>query len=93
MKTTKQRIVTILVSATVIVCMAFLLNFLMEGSSAEDFSTRSLTPLAETLSTNSEPEQVSQKVLFDNKIAEYDGLTMEVLSMTASGNDAVVAVR
>ena len=93
MKTTKQRIVTILVSATVIVCMAFLLNFLMEGSSAEDFSTRSLTPLAETLPTNSEPEQVSQKVLFDNKIAEYDGLTMEVLSMTASGNDAVVAVR
>ena len=78
MKTTKQRIVTILVSATVIVCMAFLLNFLMEGSNAEDFSTRSLTPLAETLPTNSEPEQVSQKVLFDNKIAEYDGLTMEV---------------
>ena len=93
MKTTKQRIVTILVSATVIVCMAFLLNFLMEGSSAEDFSTRSLTPLAETLPTNSEPEHVSQKVLFDNKTAEYDGLTMEVLSMTASGNDAVVAVR
>jgi hypothetical protein len=31
-------------------------------------------------------------VQFNNKTAEYDGLTMEVLSVSSSGNDAIVEV-
>jgi len=92
MKTTKQRIVTILLSAIVIVCMAFLLNFLMESSKVEDHKAQSPTTLEEANPTISEPEKAPQKVQFDNKTAEYDGLTMKVLSITLSGDDAVVEV-
>jgi len=92
MKTTERRIVTILLSAMVIVGMAFLLNFLMESSKAEDLKTQSLTRSEEATPAISESEQVSQKVQFNNKTAEYDGLTMEVLSITSSGDDAIVEV-
>jgi len=92
MKTTKQRYVTIVVSAIVIVGMAFLLNFLMGSSSAAIFSTQPPTDLTEANSEVSEPAQGEQIVRFDGKTAEYKGLTMKVLSMTSSGNDAIVEV-
>lgn len=92
MKTTKQRIVTILLSATVIVGMAYLLNFLVESSKAEDIRTQSPTPAENAIPAISESEKVPQKVQFDNMTAEYDGLTMEVLSIASSGDDAVVEV-
>jgi len=93
MKTTKQRIVSILLYALVIVGMAFLLNFLMGSSKAEVLKAQPLNDLEETFPAISTSEQEPQTVQFSNKFTEYDGLTMEVLSMTASGNDAVVAVR
>jgi len=92
MKTKKQRIVTILLSAIVIVGMAFLLNFLIGSSKAEVLKAESPNELVETNPAVSEPELESQKVQFNNKTAEYDGLTMEVLSMSSSGNDAIVEV-
>lgn len=92
MKTTKQRIVTILLSALVIVGMAFLLNFLMGSSNAEVLKAQPLNDLEETFPAISTSEQEPQTVQFNNKITEYDGLTMEVLSMTSSGNGAIVEV-
>ena len=92
MKTKKHRIVTILLSAIVIVGMAFLLNFLMGSSKAEVLKVESPNELEEAVPAISEPEQEPQKVQFNNKTAEYDGLTMEVLSITSSGDDAIVEV-
>jgi hypothetical protein len=92
MKTKKQRIVTILLSAIVIVGKAFLLNLIVGSSKAEISKAESPNEIKETSPTVSETEQQAQKVQFHNKIAEYDGLTMEVLSITSSGNDAIVEV-
>ncbi len=92
MKTKKQRIVTILLSAIVIVGMAFLLNLFIGSSKAEVLKAESPNELVEASPAVSEPEQEPQKVQFNNKTAEYDGLTMEVLSITSSGNDAIVEV-
>ena len=90
MKTKKHRIVTILLSAIVIVGIAFLLNFLMGSSKAEVLRVESPNELEEAVPAISEPEQKPQKVQFNNKTAEYDGLTMEVLSVSSLGNDAIV---
>jgi len=92
MKMKKHRIVTILLSAIVIVGMAFLLNFLTGSSKAEVLKVESPNELDEANPAISEPEQEPQKVQFNNKTAEYDGLTMEVLSVSSSGNDAIVEV-
>lgn len=92
MKTTKQRIVRIMLSALVIVGMAFLLNFLMGSSKAEVLEAQPLNDMEATFPAISTSEHEPQTVQFDNKITEYGGITMEVLSMTPSGNDAIVEV-
>lgn len=92
MKTTKQRLVTIIISAIVIVGLAFLLNFFMGNSKAEVLGTQPPTNQMEAKPDVSEPVQGHQIVQFDDKIAEYDGLIMKVLNMTSSGDDAIVEV-
>lgn len=92
MKTTKQRIVRIILSALVIVGMASLLNFLMGSSKAEVLEAQPLNDLEATIPAISTSEHEPETVQFDNEITEYDGITMEVLSMTPSGNDAIVEV-
>lgn len=88
MKTTKHKIVTILLSAIVIVSLAFLLNHMIGNSKAAAPSEQAKNALPIP-----EADQQDQVTRFTNKTAEYDGLSMEVISMSASGDDAVVEVR
>lgn len=92
MKTTKQRLVTIAISAIVIVGLAFLLNFFMGSSKAAVLGTCPPDDLITAKPDVSEAAQGNQILQFDDKIAEYDGLIMKVLNMTSSGDNAIVEV-
>jgi len=92
MKITNKRVVTILLSAIVIVGMAYLLSLFMGSTKAEVTEIQPPADLSNTNPKGTEPEHEPQIVLFNDKIAEYDKLTMQVLKMSLSGDDAIIDV-
>jgi len=92
MKITNKRVVTILLSAIVIVGMAYLLSLFMGSTKAEVTEIQPPADLSNTNPKGTEPEHETQIVLFNDKIAECDNLTMQVLKMSLSGDDAIIDV-
>ena len=92
MKITKKRMVTILLSAIVIVGMAYLLSLFMGSTKAEVTAIQPPVDMAIVNPKGEEPKHEPQIVLFNDKIAEYDNLTMQVLKISLSGNDAIIDV-